>query len=365
MQENGTETTYAASGVDVESGERAVELMRASIAASTRPEVVGDFGGFAGLFDISAAKGMQRPLLATSTDGVGTKIAVARALDIHHTVGLDLVAMVVDDLVVCGAEPLFMTDYIAVGSVNPERVASIVAGIARGCELAGCSLVGGETAEHPGLMAPDEYDIAGAGTGIVDADKLLGPDRVRVGDSVIAMASSGLHSNGYSLARLVLLGDGKLGLQAHVAELGRTVGEELLEPTHIYALDCLALLKAVDVHAFSHVTGGGMAANLARVLPEHVAVDIYRQTWTPPPIFDLIQREGSVPLADAERTFNMGVGMFAIVPETQVDQALRELAERDLEAWVCGTVRERAQGEKGDSPAKGGGGGAVSLLGDY
>jgi phosphoribosylformylglycinamidine cyclo-ligase len=167
------------------------------------------------------------------------------------------------------------------------------------------------------------------------------------------------------LARLVLLGDGKLGLQAHVAELGRTVGEELLEPTHIYALDCLALLKAVDVHAFSHVTGGGMAANLARVLPEHVAVDIYRQTWTPPPIFDLIQREGSVPLADAERTFNMGVGMFAIVPETQVDQALRELAERDLEAWVCGTVRERAQGEKGDSPAKGGGGGAVSLLGDY
>ena len=365
MQSSGSESTYAAAGVDVESGERAVELMRASIAASTRPEVVGDFGGFAGLFDISVAKGMQRPLLATSTDGVGTKIAVARALDIHHTVGLDLVAMVVDDLVVCGAEPLFMTDYIAVGSVNPEKVASIVAGIARGCELAGCSLVGGETAEHPGLMAPDEYDIAGAGTGIVDADRLLGPDRVRVGDVVIAMASSGLHSNGYSLARYVLLGDGKLGLDANVAELGRTVGEELLEPTHIYALDCLALINTVDVHAFSHVTGGGIAANLARVLPETVAVDVYRQTWTPPPIFDLIQREGSVPLQDAERTFNMGIGMFAIVPETDVDQTLGELAERDLDAWVCGNVRERQPGEKGDSPAKGGGGGAVSVTGSY
>lgn len=358
-------STYAAAGVDVESGERAVELMRASIAASTRPEVVGDFGGFAGLFDISAAKGMTRPLLATSTDGVGTKIAVARALDIHHTVGLDLVAMVVDDLVVCGAEPLFMTDYIAVGSVNPERVASIVAGIARGCELAGCSLVGGETAEHPGLMAPDEYDIAGAGTGIVDADALLGPDRVRVGDVVIAMGSSGLHSNGYSLARHVLLGEGKLGLHAHIDELGRTVGEELLEPTHIYAQDCLALMRAAEVHAFSHVTGGGIAANLARVLPEHVAVDIYRPTWSPAAIFELIQREGSVPQADAEKTFNMGIGMFAVVPEVHVDQALTELAARDLDAWVCGAVRERNAGETGDSPAKGGGGGAVSLLGSY
>lgn len=362
---SGEGATYAAAGVDVESGERAVELMRASILASTRPEVVGDFGGFAGLFDISIAKNMKRPLLATSTDGVGTKIAVARALDIHHTVGLDLVAMVVDDLVVCGAEPLFMTDYIAVGSVNPERVASIVSGIARGCELAGCSLIGGETAEHPGLMAPDEYDIAGAGTGIVDAEKLLGPDRVNIGDVVIAMGSSGLHSNGYSLARHVLLGEGRLGLNAYVPELGRTVGEELLEPTHIYAKDCLALINSVDVHAFGHVTGGGIAANLARVLPSHVAVDVYRDTWTPAPIFDLIQSEGSVPQSDAERTFNMGIGMFAVVNQADVDQALCVLADRDLDAWVCGTVRERIDGEKGDSPAKGGGGGAVNLVGNY
>lgn len=357
--------TYAQAGVDVESGERAVELMRASILASTRPEVVGDFGGFAGLFDISAAKNMRKPLLATSTDGVGTKIAVARALDIHHTVGLDLVAMVVDDLVVCGAEPLFMTDYIAVGSVNPERVASIVAGIARGCELAGCSLVGGETAEHPGLMAPDEYDIAGAGTGIVDAENLLGPDKVAVGDVVIAMKSSGLHSNGYSLARHVLLGEGKLGLDAYVEILGRTVGEELLEPTHIYALDALALIRESRVHAFIHVTGGGMAANLARVLPANLAADVYRQTWAPAEIFNLICSEGDVAQIDAERTFNMGIGMFAIVPEDYVDMSLEILGSRKIDAWVCGSVRDRNVGEVGDAPAKGGGGGSVSLVGTY
>ena len=357
--------TYAQSGVDVESGERAVELMRESIVASSRPEVVGGFGGFAGLFDISAAKSMRKPLLATSTDGVGTKIAVARALDIHHTVGLDLVAMVVDDLVVCGAEPLFMTDYIAVGSVNPERIASIVSGIARGCELAGCSLVGGETAEHPGLMAPDEYDIAGAGTGIVDLDNLLGPDRVNAGDIVIAMKSSGLHSNGYSLARHVLVGDGKLGLDAHVDALGRTVGEELLEPTYIYALDALALISGSQVKAFSHVTGGGIAANLARVLPETLAIDVRRNTWAPAEIFNVICSEGNVPQLDAEKTFNMGIGMLAVVGKDSVDAALEILGQRRVDAWVCGSVRDRTAGEKGDYPAKGGSGGAVTLVGTY
>ncbi|MGA1503369.1 MAG: phosphoribosylformylglycinamidine cyclo-ligase, partial [Candidatus Nanopelagicales bacterium] len=197
--------SYSDAGVDVEAGERAVALMRDAIARATRPEVVGGFGGFAGLFDASALKGYTRPLLATSTDGVGTKVAVAQAMDIHDTIGQDLVAMVIDDIVVCGAEPLFMTDYIATGRVVPERVAAIVAGIARGCEIAGCALVGGETAEHPGLLEPDEYDVAGAGTGVVEADRLLGPDRVRAGDVAIAMAASGLHSNGYSLARRVLL----------------------------------------------------------------------------------------------------------------------------------------------------------------
>lgn len=336
--------------------------MRASVASAQRPEVFGDFGGFAGLFDVSAIKSMRRPLLATSTDGVGTKIAVARAMGIHNTIGIDLVAMVIDDLVVCGAEPLFMTDYIAVGSVVPERIAAIVSGIAEGCRQAGCALVGGETAEHPGLMAPDEYDVAGAGTGVVDADRLLGPARVQVGDAVIAMGSSGLHSNGYSLARLVLLGDGGPGLDAHVDVLGRTVGEEMLEPTRIYALDCLALADAVDVHAISHVTGGGLAANLARVLPEHVAVDVDRSTWTPQPVFELIRELGSVEVADLERTFNMGIGMVAVVARADADAAVELLRSRQVPAWVCGSVRERAGGEQGDAEAKGGSGGAVHLV---
>ncbi len=355
---------YAAAGVDVEAGERAVALMRASVKATHRAGVIGDVGGFAGLFDLSGFRHMKRPVLATSTDGVGTKIAVARALDIHDTIGIDLVAMVVDDLVVCGAEPLFMTDYIAVGAVVPERIAAIVSGVAEGCRQAGCALVGGETAEHPGLMQPDEYDIAGAGTGIVDADDLLGPDRVRAGDVVIAMASSGLHSNGYSLARRVLLGESGPGLTAYIPELGHTVGEELLVPTRIYSLDCLALARAVETHAFSHVTGGGLAANLARVLPAHLAADIDRSTWGLPTVFDVIARTGAVTQHDMERTFNMGIGMIAVVPAAVEPAALELLRARNVTAWTCGTVRERRDGEVGDAEAKGGTGGAVTLVGD-
>ena len=357
--------SYAAAGVDVEAGERAVALMRASVQAAQRPETVGGFGGFAGLFDASALTKYRRPLLATSTDGVGTKIAVARALGIHDTIGIDLVAMVVDDLVVCGAEPLFMTDYIATGSVDPQRIADIVRGIADGCVLAGCALLGGETAEHPGLMAPDEYDIAGAGTGVVEADRLLGPDLVEPGDVIVAMASSGLHSNGYSLARYVLLGESGPGLAAHIDDLGRTVGEEMLTPTRVYAKDCLALIDAVPVHAFSHVTGGGLAANIARVLPAHLAADIRRETWSPLPIFTLIGREGGVAQAELERTFNMGIGMVAVLPDSAADSAIAVLAGRGIDAWVCGAVRDRREGERGDAEAKGGGGGAVSVTGTH
>jgi phosphoribosylformylglycinamidine cyclo-ligase len=338
-------SSYADAGVDVEAGERAVELMRARVAATMRPEVVGDLGGFAGLFDASALARFKR-----------TKIAIARAMDVHDTIGIDLVAMVVDDLVVCGAEPLFMTDYIATGKVVPERIAAIVSGIAAGCEQAGCALLGGETAEHPGLMAPDEYDVAGAGTAAVEADRLLGPDRVQPGDTVIAMASSGLHSNGYSLARKVLLAD--WDLDHEVPELGRTLGEEMLEPTRIYTKDCLALAQADLVHAFSHVTGGGLASNLARVLPEHLHADIRRSTWDVPPVFQVLLDLG-VGREDAERTFNMGIGMVAVVPET--DPVLGLLADRGVSAWVCGQVRER-QGDSGDAPAKGGIGGSVRLI---
>jgi phosphoribosylformylglycinamidine cyclo-ligase len=359
--------TYAAAGVDVEAGEHAVALMKASIARAQRPEVVGDIGGFAGLFDVSVLKRFERPLLATSTDGVGTKVVVAQKMDKHDTIGIDLVAMVVDDLVVCGAEPLFMTDYIAVGKVVPERVAAIVSGIAEGCRQAGCALVGGETAEHPGLLAPDEYDVAGAGTGIVDATDLLGPDRVRVGDVAIAMRASGLHSNGYSLARHVLLTTGGLRLDAHIDVLGRSLGEELLEPTRIYSLDCLDLARAgdVDVHAISHVTGGGLAANLARVLPPDVHVVIERSTWTPHAIFGLVGEMGRVALPELEKTFNMGVGMIAMVAPESADTALGRLRARGVDAWVLGEARLRAPGEEGDAPAKGGNGGAVTLVGTH
>lgn len=359
--------TYAAAGVDVEAGERAVALMRESIARAQRPEVVGGFGGFAGLFDASALRGYRKPLLATSTDGVGTKVDIARRMGVHHTIGIDLVAMVVDDLVVCGAEPLFMTDYIATGKVVPERIAAIVSGIAEGCRQAGCALVGGETAEHPGLLEPDEYDVAGAGTGVVEADALLGSHRVSAGDVLVAMRSSGLHSNGYSLARHVLLGTAGLDLNAEPAELGRTLGEELLEPTRIYALDVLELARAddVDLHAASHVTGGGFAANLARVLPETLAADVDRSTWTPQPIFELIGSAGSVDRAELERTFNMGVGMVAVVAPADADRTLARLAARGVDSWVCGSVRDRRDGESGDAEAKGGGGGAVTLVGEY
>ena len=250
--------------------------------------MIGGIGGFAGLFDASALKDYDRPLLATSADGVGTKVAIAQALDKHDTIGFDLVGMLVDDLVVCGAEPLFLTDYIATGRVVPERIAAIVKGIAEACVEAGCALIGGETAEHPGLLEPDEYDVAGSTTGVVEADRLLGPGRVRPGDAVVAMAASGLHSNGYSLVRHVLLAPSERGgagwsLDRHVDELGRTLGEELLEPTRIYAKACLALAEATETHAMSHVTGGGLAANLARVMPVELDATIERGTWTPGP----------------------------------------------------------------------------------
>jgi phosphoribosylformylglycinamidine cyclo-ligase len=333
------ESTYAASGVDVESGDRAVELMKAAVQRTHGPQVIGGIGGFAGLFDASALRELSRPLLATSTDGVGTKVAIARALDSHDTIGFDLVGMVVDDIVVSGARPLFMTDYIACGQVVPERIATIVAGIAEACAVAGCALVGGETAEHPGLMEPDEYDLAGAATGVVDADALLGPHRVRPGDAVLALTSSGLHSNGYSLVRHVLATSG-WALDRQVAELGRTIGAELLTPTRVYAADIVALTGALgpELHAVSHVTGGGLAANLARVLPRGVTAVLERGTWRPQPVFGLLAELGRVPRAELERTFNLGVGMVLVVSAEAADRALSLLSERGVPGWVLGEV---------------------------
>ena len=333
-----SQSAYAAAGVDIEAGDRAVELMKASVARTRRPEVLGGLGGFAGFFDASALKGYAHPVLATSTDGVGTKVAIAQALDRHDTIGFDLVGMLVDDLVVGGAEPLFVTDYIACGRVVPERIAAIVSGIADACVAAGCSLVGGETAEHPGLLGPGEYDVAGATTGVVERDAILGADRVEVGDVVLAMASSGLHSNGYSLVRHVLLEQAGWQLDKHVDELGRTLGEELLTPTRVYALDVLALIREVECHAFSHITGGGLANNLSRVIPAGRRARLERDSWTPPAIFRLVQQVGRVSQADIEATLNMGVGMVAILPETGVDAAVALLGSRGIDAWVLGRI---------------------------
>ncbi len=330
-------TSYEAAGVDIAAGERAVELMKSRVARSRRPEVVDDASGFAGLFDASALKRYERPLLATSTDGVGTKVDLARRLGVYDTIGHDLVGMVVDDLVVCGAEPLFMTDYIACGKVVPERIAAIVGGVAEGCTLAGCALVGGETAEHPGLLEPDAFDLAGAGTGVVEADAVLGPARVRPGDAVLGLASSGIHANGYSLVRHILREAG-LSLEAAPPELSRPLGEELLTATRIYARHCLALAASCEVHAYAHITGGGLAANLARSLPSGCDAVLERSCWTPPPIFAFLAARGGVPAAEMDKTFNMGVGMAAIVAAGDADAAVRLLAARGLDAWVIGEI---------------------------
>ena len=334
-------TNYAQAGVDIAAGEHAVDLIRAAVARTARPEVVGGIGGFAGLFDASRLAGYRRPLLATATDGVGTKVVIAQRLGAYDTIGIDLVGMVVDDLVACGAEPLFLTDYVVCGRIRPERVAAIVGGVAQGCVMAGCALVGGETAEHPGHLAPDDFDLAGAATGVVEADRLLGPDRVRPGDVVIAMASTGLHSNGYSLVRHVLSrAGGALDLAAVPPGLGRPLGEELLTPTRIYARDCLALADDCDVHAFAHVTGGGLAMNLARVLPPHADAVLDRATWRPQPVFGLLAEHGGIPGAEMERVFNMGVGMTAVVGAPDAGPALSLLAARGVPAWLAGEVTE-------------------------
>ncbi len=333
-----SESAYARAGVDIVAGDRAVELMKAHVKKTHRPEVLGGLGGFAGFFDASAFKAYDHPVLASSTDGVGTKVAIAQALDKHDTIGFDLIGMLVDDLVVVGAEPLFVTDYIACGKVVPERIAEIVQGIAAACEVAGAALLGGETAEHPGLLGPDEYDIAGATTGVVEKSRILGPDRVRPGDAVIALASSGLHSNGYSLVRHVLLTEAGWDITRHVDELGTTLGEALLTPTKVYARDILALVDAAEVHAISHITGGGLANNLVRVLPDGVRATLDRSTWTPPPIFTLVQQVGDVSTPDIEATLNMGVGMALVAPAASADVLMGIARQRGIDAWVLGEV---------------------------
>ena len=360
--------------MDTAAGDRAVALMKDAVASTMTPAVVGGVGGFAGLVDVSALRDYRRPLLATSTDGVGTKVAIAQALDIHDTIGQDLVGMVVDDIVVVGARPLLMTDYIACGHVVPERIADIVRGIAQACAAIGTPLLGGETAEHPGLMAPDEYDVAGAATGVVEADRMLGAEKVRAGDVLVALGASGLHSNGYSLVRRVIEHAG-WGLEREVPEFGRTLGQELLEPTRLYTRVCLAMLETLSspaapgpVHALSHITGGGLAANVARVLPAGLIADVDRSSWTVPPVFSTVRELGSVPWEDLEGTLNLGVGMVAVVEPSVVDAVLRVAEGSEIPAWVLGEVHEAGKYEARGrvvSGTKGVDGGAVDIHGTY
>jgi len=356
---------YAAAGVDTEAGDLAVELMKRAVGATHNDLVFGGLGGFAGMMDVSFLKNYERPLLATSTDGVGTKVAIAQAIDKHDTIGQDLVGMVVDDIVVVGAKSLFMTDYIACGKVVPQRIADIVRGIAEACAQVGVALVGGETAEHPGLLGPDDYDVAGAATGVVEASKLLGAQKVQVGDVVIGMPSSGLHSNGYSLVRKIIA-DSKLDYRQTVLEFGQelSLGEVLLEPTRLYTgilNDLLDGPLSGEIHSMSHITGGGIAANLARVLPVGVSLEVERSAWTPNDVFKVLAGWGGFSLESVESTWNLGLGQAIVVSASKADEIaaaiggfkIGEIAEQpsNLTGWVQG--------------AKGTDGGAVRLIGSY
>ena len=334
--------SYKAAGVDITAGYRAVELMKKHVQRTERPGVLGGLGGFGGLF-LPDLAGMKEPVLVSGTDGVGTKLKIAFLLGKHDTVGIDCVAMCVNDIVCSGAEPLFFLDYIACGRNVPERIAEIVAGVAEGCVQAGAALIGGETAEMPGFYPEDEYDLAGFAVGIVDRERILDSSAMREGDALIALPSSGVHSNGFSLVRRVFEVEGG-ALERYEPELGRTLGEALLEPTRIYVKPVLALLRSARVSAISHITGGGFYENVPRALAPGFTARIEKAKLKTPPLFSLIARAGEIPERDMYNTFNMGVGMLAAVAAEDADAAVRCLRENGVAAYVCGEV---ARGEGG------------------
>lgn len=327
--------TYAAAGVDIDAGNRAVELMRASVKSTFRPGVLTDIGGFGGLFALDTGR-YREPVLVSGTDGVGTKLRVAMMMDKHDTIGIDAVAMCVNDILAQGAEPLFFLDYLAVGKMMPEKVAGIVAGVAEGCRRAGCALIGGETAEMPGFYGEDEYDIAGFAVGVVDRSQIIDGASIRPGDVLLGLPSSGLHSNGFSLVRKVLFEIAGYGVDTYIGELGRTVGEELLEPTRIYVKSLLPVLERV--RGIAHITGGGLTENIPRVLPEGVAAVIDDRSWRKPFVFDLIQQAGGIDDEEMLRTFNNGIGMVLLVRPEEADGLLREMRAGGEEAVVIGEI---------------------------
>lgn len=338
--------TYADAGVDVDEGARAVDAIKAAVATTTRPEVIGGLGGFGSCFSAAALKDMEEPVLVSGTDGVGTKLAIAQLLNRHNTVGEDLVAMCVDDIVPMGAEPLFFLDYVAVGKLKAEAVAEIVGGIAEGCRKSGCALVGGEMAEHPGVMNPDDYDLAGFVVGVVDKPKILGPEKVSEGDVILGLPSSGIHSNGYSLVRKVAI-EGKTveELNQPLEELGgESLADAVLRPTTIYAGGLLAALRAgAPIKAMAHITGGGITENLNRALPTHLDAEVDRggeagPAWDIPPVISYVSNAANLSLDERYRTFNMGVGMALIVDMDDVDDVAEALSDQGFEPFVMGQI---------------------------
>ena len=328
--------SYAAAGVNIEAGYEGVKLMKKHVERTLIPGVVSDIGGFGGLFSPDFAC-MREPVLVSGTDGVGTKQRIAQLMGKHDTVGIDCVAMCVNDIVCCGARPLFFLDYIAIGRNDPEKVATLVSGVAEGCVRAGCALIGGETAEHPGTMQPEDYDLAGFSVGLVDKEKVIDRSRVGKGDAVIALASSGLHSNGYSLVRKVFDVE-HTDLGAFVPELDTTLGEALLTPTRIYVKSVLAAIACTNVHGISHITGGGFYENIPRSVPEGFCAKIEKSAVKVPPVFSLLQEKGGIPERDMFNTFNMGVGMILIVSSDTADKALHTLREAGENAYLIGEI---------------------------
>ena len=340
---NDKHVTYEDAGVDTAEGARAVDAIKAAVKETNRPEVIGGLGGFGGCFSAAAFKDMEDPVMVSGTDGVGTKLAIAQLLDRHDTVGEDLVAMCVDDVVPIGAEPLFFLDYVAIGKLRAEHVAQIVKGIANGCKKSGCALVGGEMAEHPGVMNPDDYDLAGFVVGVVDRPKMIGPEKVKAGDVILGLASSGIHSNGYSLVRKVAIeGRSVEELEAYNEELGESVADAVMRPTTIYAGQLIRALHAgAPIHAMAHITGGGITENLNRALPADVDALVYRSgeagpAWSVPPIITYVSRLAGLTLTEAYKTFNMGVGMSIICAPEDVDAVTAALKAEGLDPFLMG-----------------------------
>ena len=334
--EHSHSASYAAAGVNIEAGYEGVKLMKKHVQRTFIPGVISDLGGFGGLF-APELTGIAEPVLVSGTDGVGTKQRIAQLMDRHDTVGIDCVAMCVNDIVCCGAKPLFFLDYIAIGKNEPEKVAALVSGVAEGCVRAGCALIGGETAEHPGTMAPEDYDLAGFSVGLVDKSRILDPNTVREGDVILALASSGLHSNGFSLVRKVFDVE-RADLSARIPELGQTLGEALLTPTKIYVKPVLSAIQAAEVHGISHITGGGFYENIPRAIPAGLCARIDKAAVRRLPIFSLVQERGEIPERDMFNTFNMGVGMSLTVSRDTADKALEALRAAGEEAYVIGEV---------------------------